>query len=125
MSPLLGLDYGPSRIGLAISDETERIAFPLGTHHTATDGSFFSYLKSLIRERDVSGLILGLPLTADGREAEMAGQVRLFAEKLAAEILAPSLIVTGPFQSRASCAVCSSASAHCWACCPKPLMLPY
>ena len=37
----------------------------------------------------------------------------------------PFRTVTGPFRSRASCAACSSASAHCWACCPKPPMLRY
>ena len=27
MSPLIGLDYGPSRIGIAVSDEGETLAF--------------------------------------------------------------------------------------------------
>ncbi len=85
MSCYLGLDYGLRRIGIAVSDPAKSLAFALGTHVEGRDGSILAYLGELITERTVTGLVLGLPLTADGREGEMAERVRKFAGRLERE----------------------------------------
>jgi len=82
MSCYLGLDYGLRRIGIAASDP---LAFAVGTHVEGRDGSILAYLGEMITERSVTGLVLGLPLTADGREGEMAKRVRKFAGRLEKE----------------------------------------
>ena len=82
MSSFLALDYGLRRIGIAASDPDGRLAFALDTHVEGRDGSILARLEQLIDERTVTGLVLGLPLTADGREGEMAGRVRKFARRL-------------------------------------------
>ena len=81
MSPLLGLDYGLRRIGVAVSDPTDTIATALHTHDEA-DGSFFTYLSQVIRERGVDGVVLGLPLRTSGDEGDLASRVRDFAHKI-------------------------------------------
>ena len=83
MSSFLALDYGLRRIGIAASDPDGCLAFALGTHVEGRDGSILARLGALIEERTVTGLVLGLPLTADGREGDMAAKVRKFARRLA------------------------------------------
>jgi len=85
MSCYLGLDYGLRRIGIAASDPAKSLAFALGTHVEGRDGSIMTHLGELIAARAVTGLVLGLPLTADGRESDMSGRVRKFARRLAGE----------------------------------------
>jgi len=85
MTSYLGLDYGLRRIGIAASDPAGSLAFALGTHVEGRDGSILAYLGEMITDRSVTGLVLGLPLTADGREGEMAERVRKFAGRLEKE----------------------------------------
>lgn len=85
MSCYLGLDYGLRRIGLAASDPDGGLAFAVGTHVEGRDGSILTRLGDLISERNAVGLVLGFPLTADGREGDMAAKVRKFAERLTVE----------------------------------------
>ncbi len=81
----LGLDYGLRRIGIASSDPDASLAFAVGTHVEGRDGSILSYLGTLISDRNVTVLVLGLPLTADGREDDMARRVRKFSQRLLRE----------------------------------------
>ncbi len=80
MSPLLGLDFGLRRIGVALSDPSDTLASAVGTHQA--DGSLFAYLDELIAGKGVTGIVVGLPITAAGTEGEMARRVRDFARKL-------------------------------------------
>ena len=89
MTPLLGLDYGKRRIGIAASNDERTLAFAVGTHDAGRDGSVLVYLRQLIDERGVAGLVVGLPLRADGSEGELAAAVRAFAARLRAEFALP------------------------------------
>lgn len=82
MTASIGLDYGLRRVGIAASDDDGVLAFALETHVAGRDGSLFNRLRQLIGERDAKTLVVGLPLTADGRETDMAGRVRAFAARL-------------------------------------------
>jgi putative Holliday junction resolvase len=85
MSCYLGLDYGLRRIGIAASDPAASLAFALETHVEGRDGSILSRLGALIAERSAATVVLGLPLTADGREGDMVVKVRKFADRLRRE----------------------------------------
>ena len=85
MPACLGLDYGLRRIGIAACDKDATLAFAVGTHVEGRDGSILSYLGPLISDRNVTVLVLGLPLTADGRQGDMARRVRKFAQRLLRE----------------------------------------
>jgi putative Holliday junction resolvase len=82
MSGYLGLDYGLRRIGIAASDPDGSLAFALGAHVEGRDGSILTHLGELISSRDITTLVMGLPLTADGRESDMSARVRKFARRL-------------------------------------------
>ena len=82
MATLLGLDYGKRRVGVAVSNDDATLAFAVGTHVAGRDGSILTWLGALITERQVTGIVLGLPLRADGCEGDMARAVRDFAARL-------------------------------------------
>jgi putative holliday junction resolvase len=86
---LLGLDLGAKTLGLAISDSALRVATPLAALRRNKFSLEVAHLKALIDERDVGGLVLGLPVALDGREGRRCQSVRQFAANLLAEIDLP------------------------------------
>jgi putative holliday junction resolvase len=65
---LLGLDFGERRIGVALSDPDQLIAIGLTTLDCKQTPNIFPYLKGIIAEEDVSGIVVGYPLRTDGIE---------------------------------------------------------
>ena len=66
---ILCLDIGKKRIGLAISDPKHKIVTPLSIFNR--DKSFYSNLLNVVREYNVGGIIIGLPLNEDGSSNRM------------------------------------------------------
>lgn len=79
---LLGLDLGEKTIGLAISDPGLSVASPISTIRRTKFTSDAQELLKLIDERQVGGLVLGLPLNMDGSEGPRCQSVRQFATNL-------------------------------------------
>ena len=74
----LGLDLGTKTLGLAISDKTNTIATPLKVIRYETYEDLINELKSIISEKDIGKLILGLPKTmnnSDNYQAHILKQV--------------------------------------------------
>lgn len=82
MPVYIGIDYGLRRIGIAVSDSTGTLASAAGCHRTPEDGSAVDALAALAAEKGAAGLVVGLPLTADGREGDIAARARRFADLL-------------------------------------------
>ncbi|MFM1902234.1 MAG: putative Holliday junction resolvase, partial [Planctomycetota bacterium] len=80
---LAGIDYGRRRIGVAVCDAERIISSPLCIHETsgdhAADAAFF---QKLAAEESLVGFVVGLPLHADGRTSEMAGEAERFGRWL-------------------------------------------
>lgn len=78
---VLACDWGTARIGLAISDETQLIATPLGglKRRAGKRLPLRDFLTVVERELPV-GLVVGLPLDDDGHEGESAEGAREMAE---------------------------------------------
>jgi len=100
MPVLIGLDYGLRRIGIAASDSEGRMAFSVTTHVEGRDGSVLKYLVDLAAERQAVGVVIGLPLTADGREGDMAQHVRRFAARLQQDLDLPITFVDERYSSQ-------------------------
>ena len=79
---LLGLDLGSKTIGIAICDSSFAIASPLETLRRRKFTQDAIDLEALIAERDVGGLVLGLPRNMDGSEGPRAQSTRQFAANL-------------------------------------------
>ena len=74
---VIGLDWGTTRIGIAITDETQLVARPLDTLKRRTGRRFplAQFVTIVSREKPV-GLVVGLPLDDDGREGDSARAAR-------------------------------------------------
>jgi len=81
---LVGLDLGDKTIGVAISDPMRGIASPLRTIRRRKFTLDAAELLDLVRARQVTGLILGLPLNMDGSEGPRVQSTRAFARNLSA-----------------------------------------
>jgi putative Holliday junction resolvase len=87
--PVLGIDLGRKRIGLAISDESERIALPAGIIESRGRAADLAAIRSLVAERGVRRIVVGLPLHMSGRPGPEAEAARAFAATLARELGLP------------------------------------
>jgi putative Holliday junction resolvase len=79
--PVLGLDLGQARIGVAISDPERRVAVPLGTIRTGAPDDVRA-VAALVREHGVSEVVVGLPLSLSGGRGPAAEHARTFAALL-------------------------------------------
>ena len=86
---VLGLDLGSKTIGLAISDSNLVVSSPLITIHRKKFTIDAEILITLINERMVGGLVLGLPVNMDGSEGPRAQSTRQFAQNLIEKIDIP------------------------------------
>lgn len=86
---LLGIDVGSKTLGLALSDATRVIASPLLTLRRARFRDDAAALVRIVAEHAVSGLVIGLPVSMDGREGPRCQSVRQFAANLSAHVDLP------------------------------------
>lgn len=81
MGRLLGIDFGLTRIGIAISDERKIIATALGNIKTR-DKPLDAIQNLLAKYSSLEAIVVGLPLLLNGTEGEMALHARAFATLL-------------------------------------------
>lgn len=78
------VDYGRRRMGIAVCDRERILASPLTVRQPGKKGrGEEAFFQKLIEEEELVGFVVGLPLHADGRESEMSGETRRFADWLA------------------------------------------
>ena len=82
MGRVLGVDYGDSRIGLAMSDPIKIIASPFKTILNEGNEKCLQVFQSLIKEKDVEAIVVGLPIGLKGQETVQTKKVREFADLL-------------------------------------------
>jgi putative Holliday junction resolvase len=75
---LLGLDYGTRRVGLAVSDDDQRLAVPLETYTRRTRDQDARHLNTVIGDYRIIALVVGLPLHMGGEEGQKAAEARRF-----------------------------------------------
>ena len=78
----LGLDLGENTIGVAVSDTSRMIASPLQLIRKTKFTQDAEQLIKLMNGRNVSALIIGLPLNMDGTEGPRAQSCRAFPRNL-------------------------------------------
>jgi putative Holliday junction resolvase len=91
---LLAVDWGTKRIGLAISDPTQTLAQPLATLRRRQGRRFpLTQLQAHLETYQPTGILVGLPLDAEGREGPAALAAREMGALLAAKIGLPVALV--------------------------------
>jgi putative Holliday junction resolvase len=90
MGRIMGLDVGEKTIGIAWSDESGFMAFP-GETLLRQEGyrKDMGRLKSMAEERDVTEVVIGLPLMMDGERGIQAEKVEEFTELLRRYVKVP------------------------------------
>lgn len=79
---LAGLDLGDKTIGVAVSDRMYSVATPLETIRRQKFGLDAARLLDIAAERDLTGIVLGLPRNMDGSEGPRCQSTRAFARNL-------------------------------------------
>lgn len=81
------IDYGTKRVGLATSDALGITVKGLPTVvRTGPLEADVAAVAAALAARDVTGLVVGLPLHADGQESEMSREARVFGDRVAAAL---------------------------------------
>jgi putative pre-16S rRNA nuclease len=87
MNPILGLDFGRARIGVAISDELQLLAHPLETIPTKERPE--SRIAKIVRDKNVDHVVSGIPRQMNGEIGIAATEVLDFVEKVRAILPCP------------------------------------
>ena len=82
MTALMGLDLGEKTIGVAVSDRMRGVASPLETVRRKKFTLDSARLLEIIADREIGGIILGLPKNMDGTEGPRCQSTRAFARNL-------------------------------------------
>ena len=94
---VLAIDYGVKRVGLAASDPMGIIANGIGTLENAPD--LMQRISAIVQERNVTRIVVGLPLTLQGLDGDTTRLVRAFVEKLSAQVPVPVVLLDERFTS--------------------------
>ncbi len=96
---LLGIDYGRVRIGIAVSDALGINATPLGFIRRQSDKQVATMVAALAAKEQVAGLIIGMPINADGTYGGNARWVQQFRTVLAGLTKLPITLVDERYSS--------------------------
>jgi putative Holliday junction resolvase len=77
------LDLGAVRVGVAMDDELGLLAHPRGVLAARPRPAFLEALCALVRDENVTRIIVGLPLDMRGTEGEAARRARDLAQAIA------------------------------------------
>lgn len=79
---LLGFDYGPRKIGIAVGQTLTGTASPLQTLRAVKEKPDWESINGLIETWQPDALVVGLPYNMDDTESELAPRARRFARQL-------------------------------------------
>ncbi len=76
---IIGFDFGTKRLGVAVSDLTCTIASAYTIIERKNKTADIEKIKKIIADKEVGGMVFGLPLQMNGQEGEVATETRKFA----------------------------------------------
>ena len=79
MSKVIAIDYGSKKVGIAISDISQKIAFSLDT---VSNENLFSFLEQLFKNEKISLIVVGNPLSLKNTENKISSDIHAFINKL-------------------------------------------
>lgn len=86
---ILAIDHGTTRMGIALSDELRIIAQPLEYLPAEPLAAFLDRLGQIVREKEVSLVLVGMPRNMDGSYGPAAEKVREFVAALKEALTVP------------------------------------
>ena len=86
---IMSVDFGDARTGIAVSDLLCSIVGSTTVIHSRNQEKTIEQIKALVKEKEVTELVVGLPRNMDGSEGPRAQLCREFADKLQQELGLP------------------------------------
>ena len=86
---ILAIDHGTKRMGIAVSDELGTLAQPVGFLAAEPFEEFLEELKTLLAEREVELILVGMPRNMDGSYGPQALKVQDFVAVLKRAVSQP------------------------------------
>ena len=90
---MLALDVGRKRIGLAGCDALGLTVTPLAALQRSRYPADLEHLRSLVAQRRITALVVGLPLDAQQQPTEQAEHCQRYGERLARHLNLPLALV--------------------------------
>ncbi len=88
-SPIIGIDHGSKKIGIAISDPGRIMSLPLEVVVLEKEKAKLDYICGLVAKYKAGGVVLGLPTYMDGTTSSQTNIVNNFAKRLSFIISIP------------------------------------
>lgn len=82
MNRFIGIDFGMSKVGLAISDPSKIISMPLKVLRYKNPKNLIEDLQIIATENNVDTFIVGYPLNMNNKKNEMTSLVDNFKDEL-------------------------------------------
>jgi len=86
---VLGIDVGTKTLGLAVSDDAQRVAMPLTVIRRAGWTRDLAALAAIVEGRAITEAVVGLPLNLDGSPGAMSAE----ADRIVAALEGLGLVV--------------------------------
>lgn len=84
---ILGIDYGTKKVGIALSDDMQTLAFPKAVLKNAPP--LMREIKGMVAEGGVGEIVVGQSLKLSGEENLIMENIRRFVERLEKEVGLP------------------------------------
>ena len=96
---ILSIDHGEKRVGLAISDENEKLASRFLTVENKSLDNLIKKIKNVVLEKNISKIILGIPIGFKGESAQTRN-IKGFSANLSENIDIPIIEINEIFTSK-------------------------
>lgn len=97
---ILAIDYGKKWIGLAISDDGRKLAFPYKT--LENNQKIFSILNEIVKKENVYKIVIGLPLNKQMKPTKQTEETENWAKELIKKVEVPIDFENEIFTSKAA-----------------------
>jgi len=81
--PVISIDYGQKKLGLAISSPDHTLPMPLKLLSGDSEKTKLQEIEQILKEKNICAIVIGLPLNMDGSKSNQTLAVEKFTEKLA------------------------------------------
>jgi len=79
---LAGIDFGTVRLGIAVSDTGRMLSSPLENYTRRSAAADAERMRRLVKEEELVGFVVGLPLHDSGEESTKSLEARRFGQWL-------------------------------------------
>lgn len=100
--PVLSIDYGSKKIGLAISSPDHIIAMPHSIILAPKDSEKLEKIADIIMRSNICAIVIGFPLYMDGTHSDQTKIVINFADRLSKKTNLPIFLQDERLTSRAA-----------------------